>query len=232
MKIQQHGVYRKLGLSLALAMGLAMGSAASAQTVGYNIRTGDVWVDTRLGEINDYGHRYRDPFVDEMSGYYGAPRSLVVELLERRRWAPADVYYACALAHSLGIPCGDVVREYDRHPGKGWGNVAKRYGIKPGSPAFHALKRGTAVTYGHWGYPVVVDRVVRVDWSQHGPGKSKSKSKGGPAAGHAGHGGGKAHSDHGGGGPKASGKGNGGNGKGDGKGGNGKGKGNGNGNGK
>lgn len=163
---------RKLGLVAAMVVALGAGTTASAQTVGYNIRTGDVWVDSRLGEINDYGSRYRDPFVGEMTNYYGAPRSLIVELLDQRRWAPADVYYACALAHSLGIPCSNVVREYDRNPGRGWGNVAKHYGIKPGSPAFHALKRGTATTYGHWGYPVVVDRPVRVDWSQHGPGKS------------------------------------------------------------
>jgi hypothetical protein len=170
---------RKLGLVATMAVALGMGATANAQTVGYNIRTGDVWVDTRLGEINDYGSRYRDPFVSEMTGYYGAPRSLIVELLDQRRWAPADVYYACALAHSLGIPCINVVREYDRNPGRGWGNVAKHYGIKPGSPAFHALKRGTATTYGRWGYPVVVDRPVRVDWSQHGPGKSHGNSHGG-----------------------------------------------------
>jgi len=169
---------KKIGLAAALAVGLGIGAAASAQTVGYNIRTGDVWVDSRLGEINDYGQRYRDPFVGEMTGYYGAPRSLIVELLDRRRWAPADVYYACALAHSLGIPCANVVREYDRNPGRGWGHVAKHYGIKPGSPAFHALKRGAVSTYGRWGYPVVVDRPVHVDWSKHGPGKSQGK---GPA---------------------------------------------------
>lgn len=167
---------KTIGLATALAIGMGMGAAVSAQTVGYNIRTGDVWVDSRLGEINDYGSRYRDPFVGEMTGYYGAPRTLIVELLDRRHWAPADVYYACALAHSMRIPCGDVVREYDRNPGRGWGNVAKHYGIKPGSPAFHALKNGTASTYGRWGYPVVVDRPVRVDWSTHGPGKSKGKS--------------------------------------------------------
>ena len=166
-------------LALVIATGLGVGTTATAQTVGYNIRTGDVWVDSRLGEINDYGQRYRDPFVGEMTGYYGAPRSLIVELLDRRRWAPADVYYACALAHSLGIPCGDVVREYDRHPGQGWGAVAKRYGIKPGSKAFHALKRGTVSTYDHWGYPVVLDRPVRVDWSQHGPGKSTGNGNSG-----------------------------------------------------
>lgn len=169
-------------LTVALAAGLAWAGNAPAQTVGYNIRTGDVWVDSRLGEINDYGNRYRDPFISEMTGHYGAPRSLIEQLLGARGWAPADVYYACAIARALGIPCLDVVREYDRDPDQGWGAVAKRMGIKPGSDAFHALKRGTVATYDRWGYPVVVDRNVRVDWSQHGPG-SKGKDRG-----HVGHG--------------------------------------------
>ncbi|HEY5612047.1 MAG TPA: hypothetical protein VIK70_00485, partial [Lysobacter sp.] len=47
-------------------------------------------------------------------------------------------------------------------------------GIKPGSKAFHDLKRGTVATYDRWGYPVVIDRNVRVDWSKHGPGHGKS----------------------------------------------------------
>jgi hypothetical protein len=169
-------VLKIMALGMVLAWGLA--APSFAQTVGYNIRTGDVWVDTRLGEINDYGHRYRDPFIGEMTGYYGAPRSLVIELLDDRRWAPADVYFACAIAHVLRIPCLNVVREYDRNPGQGWGNLAKRMGIKPGSAAFHDLKRGTATTYGHWGYPVKIDQQVRVDWSRHGPGKGQGGSKG------------------------------------------------------
>ena len=172
-------------MALGMTLALSLAGPAFAQTVGYNIRTGDVWVDTRLGEINDYGRRYRDPFIGEMTGYYGAPRSLVVELLDQRRWAPADVYFACAIAHALGVPWINVVREYDRDSGGGWGNVAKRMGIKPGSAAFHSLKRGTASTYEHWGYPVRVDQQVRVDWSKHGPGKGQGSAKGrsSPSAG-------------------------------------------------
>jgi len=164
---------------LALAVGLGLATTASAQTVGYNIRTGDVWVDTRLGEINDYGRYHRDPFIDEMSGYYGAPRSLVVDLLDDRGWAPADVYYACAIAHVLGIPCIDVVHEYDRHPGQGWGAVAKRLGIKPGSDAFHALKRGQVDTYRRWGRTIEIDSPVHVDWSRSGPPRAHGNSKSG-----------------------------------------------------
>lgn len=185
MSIRSH---QTLALAVCLALS-AIGGTAQAQTVGYNVRTGDVWVDSRLGEINDYGTRYRDPFVSELSSNYGAPRSLITELLTVRRWAPADVYYACAIAHALNRPCADIVREYDRNPGQGWGVMAQRMGIKPGSKAFHELKRGTAATYNRWGYPVVVDRNVRVDWSKHGPGHGKAKPHAmapGKAA-HAGH---------------------------------------------
>jgi len=113
----------------SLGWAVASSMPVQAQTVGYNIRTGDVWVDARLGEINDYGRRYRDPFVSEMTGHYGAPRSLVLDLLDRRGWSPADVYFACAIARALGIPCLDVVQRYERNPGVGWGNLAKQMGI-------------------------------------------------------------------------------------------------------
>ena len=163
---------RTLALAICLALS-AVGGIAQAQTVGYNIRTGDLWVDSRLGEINDYGNRYRDPFINELNNNYGAPRPYITELLTVRHWAPADVYYACAIAHALHRPCRDIVREYDRNPGQGWGVLAKRMGIKPGSKAFHDFKRGTVSTYDRWGYPVVIDRAVRVDWSKHGPGHGK-----------------------------------------------------------
>ena len=169
--------------ALALALGLGLATAASAQTVGYNIRTGDVWVDARLGEINEYGRYHRDPFIDEMNGHYGAPRPLLVDLLDRRDWAPADVYYACAIAHALAIPCIDVVHEYDRHPGQGWGAVAKRLGIKPGSAAFHALKRGQVDTYRRWGRTIDIDRPVHVDWSRSGPSHARG-GNGKPGKGH------------------------------------------------
>ena len=57
-----------------------------------------------------------------------------------RRWAPGDIYYACAIAHQLGRPCRDVLDIYARDHGQGWGVIAQRLGIKPGSAEFHALK--------------------------------------------------------------------------------------------
>jgi hypothetical protein len=131
-------------LMLALALALALPAAASAQTISYNPRTGDVWTDSQLGYYNDYGRNYRDNYVDDIVSSYGAPRYLVNELLNTRKWNPGDVYYACALAYQTRRSCSDVVNMYEQDrgqgQGQGWGAVAHRLGIKPGSAEFHALK--------------------------------------------------------------------------------------------
>ena len=124
----------------ALLLAACFASAAGAQVVGYNFRSGDVWVDTQLGYFNDYGMRDRSYFVDDLVSSYGAPRYLVNELLDKRSWSPGDVYYAAALAYGAHRPLSDAVREYDNAKGQGWGVVAQRMGIKPGSAEFHQLK--------------------------------------------------------------------------------------------
>ena len=203
-------------LSLALAAGAG---AAHAQdfSLGWNPRSGDVWVDVWLGDMNRYGSRYRDPFIDEMVRYHGAPRSLVEDLL-RRRWAPGDVYFACALAKLVGRPCRYVVDIWERDHGQGWGAIAKRMGIKPGSAEFHRLKKGMVPTYDRWGRPIDLDSQLQRDFPGRGKGPQKASSHGGGKPDHAGNGngGGKPGKSQGGGGQ--------GNGNGGGKGNKGKGK--------
>lgn len=53
----------------------------------------------------------------------------------------ADAYMVLRLAEMSHQPVKRVIREYRRHKGA-WGKLAKSLGIKPGSKAFHALKRG------------------------------------------------------------------------------------------
>ena len=166
-------------LALALALSAAAGSAAAQDYVfSWSPRTGDVWVDTRLGDINDYGYRYREPFIDEMTRYYGAPRDLVSDLLINRRWAPGDVYYACAIAQIIGRPCRYVVDEWNRDHGQGWGVVAQRLGIKPGSDEFHRLKKGFVPSYDRWNRPIVLDRDLERDFPGRGKGSANAVSAG------------------------------------------------------
>ena len=162
----------KLKLIALAAMMAAFTGTVTAQdfNINWNPRSGDVWVDSQLDDVNRYGSHYREPFVDEMVRYYGAPRDLVTELLVTRRWAPGDVYYACAIAQTLGRPCRYVVDQWDRNHGKGWGVVAKELGIKPGSAEFHRLKRGFVPTYDRWARPIAIDQDLRKDFPNRGKG--------------------------------------------------------------
>jgi hypothetical protein len=158
-------------LALAAALSTAAGAASAQDFVfNWNPRTGDVWVDTWLDDMNRYGYRYREPFVDEMVSHYGAPRDLVTDLLVNRRWAPGDVYYACALARAAGRPCAYVVDQWERDHGQGWGVIAMRMGIRPGSPEFHQLKRGIVPTYDRWGRPIRIDDPLREVFPDRGRG--------------------------------------------------------------
>lgn len=116
-------------------------------------RTGDVWVDRQLDDISLYGARYRDAFIDELVRYHGAPRELVLELLERK-WPPGDIYYACALGSVSGRPCRHVVDQYRHGEGPDWHAVAQRMGVTMDSPQYRRLKRGLVATYARWGRPI------------------------------------------------------------------------------
>ena len=180
------------GIALAVLLAGATGAAhAQDMTVSWNPRSGDVWVDTWLGDMNRYGSRYRDPFIDEMVRYHGAPRDLVSDLLTRRRWAPGDVYMACSIASIIGRPCRYVVDVYERDRGQGWGNIAKGLGIKPGSAEFHRLKNGFVPTYDRWARPITLDADLQRAYPNRGKGKGSAKSAKSDHAGHGngGHGG-------------------------------------------
>lgn len=204
--------FKAWALAAATALGLLVGNVQAQEfRFGWNPRTGDMWVDTQLSDINRYGMRYRDPFVDELVRYHGAPRDLVIDLLVTRRWAPGDVYFACALANIIGRPCRFVVEEYERHRGQGWGVVAKNLGIKPGSPEFHRLKRGFVPSYDRWGRPIVLDAELERDFPGRGKGSAARGDRPGKgadkAAGHSGRADGHPGNGHGGGPGKGHGKG-------------------------
>ena len=166
-------------LALAAVLAASIGSAgAQTFSLNWNPRSGDVWVDTWLGDMNRYGTQYRDPFIDEMVRYHGAPRDLVTDLLVNRRWAPGDVYYACTIAQIIGRPCRYVVDDWAVNHGQGWGVVAKRMGIKPGSAEFHRLKNGFVPTYDRWSRPIVLDADLKRVYPNHGKAKAKGVASG------------------------------------------------------
>ena len=55
---------------------------------------------------------------------------------------PADAYMVLRMGEMSGYSTDYALNKYKTNQGKGWGNVAKSMGIKPGSSEFHALKQG------------------------------------------------------------------------------------------
>jgi len=60
---------------------------------------------------------------------------------------PADAYMVLRLGEMSKQPTDYVIEKYKSDKGKGWGELAKSLGIKPGSNEFHALKRGQDLYY-------------------------------------------------------------------------------------
>lgn len=127
-------------LLFGLFASLAANVHAEEYAFGFNPRTGDVWMDVQLREMNVYTRDNNEDFINDVAMGFSVPRLLVREYVVERRWAPGDVYYACALAYQVRKPCLDTLREYDKNNGQGWGVIAKRMGIKPGTAEFQNLK--------------------------------------------------------------------------------------------
>jgi hypothetical protein len=54
---------------------------------------------------------------------------------------PADAYMVFRIGEVIGKTPEAVLDVYRANRTKGWGVIAKKLGIKPGSPEFHALKK-------------------------------------------------------------------------------------------
>ncbi len=65
-----------------------------------------------------------------------------IETVIRSVDGPVDAYMALRLGEMADVPVHRVIETYKANRGRGWGAVAHRLGIKPGSSDFHALKQG------------------------------------------------------------------------------------------
>ena len=115
-----------------------------------------------LSDLNVQARADMPGFSVKLSTQFGVPLPQV-QAVVAKVGAPADAFMCFELGHMSRRPYETVVQTYQTHKGQGWGVIAKRLGIKPGSPEFHALKSGDLVFDGQ-------PRDV--------PGKGKGKDKG------------------------------------------------------
>ena len=145
---------RRFLAAAGLVLALSQPVAAQDFVFGFSPRTGDTFVDAQLGDINVFARGDTDGFIDDVVVSFGAPRLLVRELYVTRRWAPGDIYYACALARAVGRPCRHVLDLWRTAHATGWGPVATRLGVPADSPEFHRIAENIAASYLRWGRPL------------------------------------------------------------------------------
>ncbi|MDH4216086.1 MAG: hypothetical protein OEV26_01815 [Gallionella sp.] len=130
---------KKIVLMLSLAASLAgMPPLAHADLSGF------------LKNVNIQAQTDMKNFSIRLSTQFGVPVHNVEAIINRVS-APADAFMVLQLGQMARKEPEAVLQTYQRSQGKGWGAIAKELGIKPGSPEFHALKRGNLSFTGEVG---------------------------------------------------------------------------------
>lgn len=102
--------------------------------------TGDAEMDSQVASINEAAATDLSGTISAVSQELGVSEQTVTDLTQQGMTV-GDVAVAVTVAEVTNTPVTEVVKAYMTNPGKGWGVVAKRLGIAPGSPEFHAMKK-------------------------------------------------------------------------------------------
>jgi len=147
---------------LVAAIGLVLFGFASAAHAD---------LDAFLSNLNVQAQADLPGFKVKLSTQFGVPLPTVETIIAQVR-LPGDAFLCLQLGQMARKPPERVVQTYQRSHAKGWGAIAKELGIKPGSPGFHALKRGD---FTFTGEPSGANSNTGT-----GKGKAKGKDKGQP----------------------------------------------------
>jgi hypothetical protein len=130
-------------------------------------------LDEFLGNLNVRAQTDLHDFAYQISSQFHVGEASVRVMLSNVQ-QPADAYMVYHLSQACGRPPEEVYRVYQRRKGRGWGELAKELGIRPGSREFHALRNGDLhLQGGPDGAGPGPDR-------DHGHGRGKGKGKGKP----------------------------------------------------
>ena len=98
-------------------------------------------LDDFLRRVNEQAKEDINRFNAKVSEQFGIPVPKVEDIVKKVP-SPADAFMVFQLGQMSKKQPDVVLHTYQASRDKGWGAIAKELGIKPGSPEFHALKRG------------------------------------------------------------------------------------------
>ncbi len=111
---------------------------------GYSALTGDSDFDMALNTLNNDALADPGSFATRLSETFGVSSRWIDNLVRRESVPPADVYMIAKMASVTNRPADTIEDYYLADRGRGWGAVAERLGIRPGSQQFRALKQDDA----------------------------------------------------------------------------------------
>lgn len=120
-----------------LALGFLFTTSLSFSQISF--KTGDASLEAELNVLNDEAKKDLSSFKSKIVSDFGLTKEKVENLLDKSL-EPAEIILSGRIADITGNSVEDVVKSYESNKDKGWGQVAKDLGIKPGSAEFHALK--------------------------------------------------------------------------------------------
>jgi hypothetical protein len=106
-----------------------------------NTSTGDSALDRSLEALNKGANENIGEFAKKLGRKFGISEQTTERLLKRVGMSPGDVYMTAKVSKISKRSIEDVENTYKENKGKGWGVIAKKLGIKPGSKEFHELKK-------------------------------------------------------------------------------------------
>jgi len=115
--------------------------AYSGEKIAGNTPTGDPGLDRSLEALNKGAKENIGEFAKKLGRKFGVSEQTTERLLKRAGMSPGDVYMTAKVSKVSNRSIEDVERAYQQNKGKGWGAIAKKLGIKPGSEEFHELKK-------------------------------------------------------------------------------------------
>lgn len=104
-----------------------------------SFHTGDPQLEKELNTLNKEAKTNLERFKENVSVVYGLKKDRTQVLLNKKM-EPAEIELLCRLSKVSGVQFDKVLQMRESNKNKGWGELAKDLGIKPGSPEFHALK--------------------------------------------------------------------------------------------
>jgi hypothetical protein len=123
---------------LFILAGLFMFGMSNSQTISFNPRTGDVDMDGFLKDVSTKAKNDINDFINNATATFNIAKDKVEGLI--KIMDPGDVFMTLQTAQVINKPVEEVKEAYVKAKDKGWGQIAKDLGIKPGSAEFHALK--------------------------------------------------------------------------------------------